>query len=290
MMPQAKTAARDFPAFCLPLLAAAGLPSPAAAQEASDHAKSPANPVAILVSVPFQFDFDPAGPGRHTDRSQLNIQPVTPIGLNADWNVLSLTLIALLSFDGPGFDETGIADMVTSVFLLPMQPTAGGWILGAGPVFLLPTGKDMLSAETCDASLAVVVLCQRGPWTHGGLANQIWPVGGSARTDINATFPPRFLIHTTPAGTSVAHNSKATHDGEADARSVRVDAVVSRVFGIGNRPVSAGRGARNRVESRTGGPRGRGPPPSSRRSTRNRPSPRAQMEVRSSAKPPHAGI
>jgi hypothetical protein len=240
------------------LLAAAGLPSPAAAQDASDLAKSLANPVASLISVPLQFNYDQLGPDGSTDRFSLNIQPVIPIDLNADWNIISRTIIPVLSFDGPGFDESGIGDVIQSFFFSPKEPTAGGWIWGAGPAFLLPTGKDTLSADTFAAGPTAVALRQQGPWTYGGLANHLWAVGSDPTTDINATFLQPFLTYTTPTGTSFTLNSESTYDWEADVWSVPINAVVARVFTIGDQPLSAAVGARYWAESPAGGPEGWG--------------------------------
>jgi hypothetical protein len=214
--------------------------------------------VASLISVPFQLNYDQLGPDGKTDRFTLNIQPVIPIELNDEWNVISRTIVPILSLDGPGVDESGLGDVVQSFFVSPKAPTAGGWIWGAGPVLLLPTGKDSLSADTFGAGPTAVALRQQGPWTYGALANHIWAIGDDPETDISATFLQPFVAYTTPSGTSFTLNSESTYDWEGDAWSVPINAVLSQVFTVGDQPFSAGVGARYWVESPDGGPEGFG--------------------------------
>jgi hypothetical protein len=110
-----------------------------------DLAKKLTNPVAALISVPFQLNYDqrfgPAGEGHKT---YLNFQPVVPIHLSAEWNLISRTILPIVEQEDvvPGTRQSGIGDITQSLFFSPAKPTAGGLIWGAGPVFLLPTGSD----------------------------------------------------------------------------------------------------------------------------------------------------
>ena len=76
-----------------------------------------------------------------------------------------------------------------SVFFSPKSPTAGGWIWGAGPVFLLPTAtQDVLGTDKWGLGPTGVVLKQSGPWTVGLLAGHVWSVAGNdSRADVSAT-------------------------------------------------------------------------------------------------------
>ena len=144
---------RIIPISALAMLAALHTLSASADQAAADLAKSLSNPVAALISVPFQYNYDHnIGTDNNGERHTLNIQPVIPISTSEDWNLFSRTILPITHqsdvFPGAG-SQTGTGDTVQSLFFSPKEPTASGWIWGAGPVVMLPTGsEDELTADT----------------------------------------------------------------------------------------------------------------------------------------------
>ena len=247
-------------ALCFATLASAQERS---APSAEELAKKLANPVAALISVPFQLNYyQDIGPERDGNRLTLNIEPVVPFELNNDWNLISRTILPVISqdeiFPGAG-GQSGIGDIVQSVFFSPKQPTASGWILGAGPVFLVPTGSDdLLSAKKWGAGPTGVALKQEGPWTYGVLANHIWSIGGSGPQDVSTTFLQPFVSYTTPSALSFTLNTESTYEWEREQWAVPINALVGKVTKVGDQLVSIGGGVRYWADSPDSGPHGWG--------------------------------
>ena len=158
------------------------VPQQVRADEGDDLAQQLSNPVASLISVPLQYNRDENfGPDERGDVTRLNIQPVIPFSLDADWNLITRTIVPIVGVDdlpAQGDSEAGLGDILASQFFSPVAPTAGGWIWGAGPVWLLPTATDdTLGAEQFGLGPTGVVLKQVGPWTYGMLANHVAPPG-----------------------------------------------------------------------------------------------------------------
>jgi hypothetical protein len=235
-----------------------------AQEDSSELAKKLANPVAALISVPFQLNYDhDIGVRDDGERWTLNIQPVVPIDLNQDWNIISRTILPVIHqediFPSAG-NQTGIGDIVQSVFFSPKEPTAGGWIWGAGPVFLLPTGSDdLLTGDKWGIGPTGVALRQRGPWTYGVLANHIWSFAGDDdRADISLTFLQPFCSYTTPSAWTFTINTESTYDWKNEEWSVPIHGMISKVTKIGGQLISVGGGVRYWAKSPDSGPEGLG--------------------------------
>lgn len=227
-------------------------------------AKKLTNPVASLISVPLQFNYDEnIGDNDDGERFVVNIQPVIPVSLNADWNVISRTILPLISQNdiAPGAgSQSGAGDVLQSVFFSPKEPSTGGWIWGAGPVFLLPTGsEDELTADKWGVGPTAVALKQAGPWTYGMLVNHVVDVAGdSDRDDISSTFFQPFLTYTTKSATTFALNIEGTHDWESDDSSIPLNFQINRITKLGNQIIQVGGGLRYWLENSEQGPEGFG--------------------------------
>ena len=245
------------------LLLAVAVPLCANAQDA-DLAKKLSNPIASLISVPFQYNYDrDIGPTDSGKQHRLNVQPVIPITLNDEWNLISRTIVPLVHQDDvvPGAgDQTGMGDILQSLFFSPKEPTAGGFIWGVGPVFLLPTATDdLLGGEKLGLGPTGIVLTQRGPWTVGGLTNHVWSVAGpSSRDDISNTFLQPFLSYNTPGGWTYSLSTESTYDWNRNDWSVPISAQVSKLMRFGKQPVSLQAGVRYWAEPANNGPEGWG--------------------------------
>jgi hypothetical protein len=216
------------------------LPLPAAAQSADELAKQTQNPVASLISVPLQGNWDFGLGDRDAVGTLLNVQPVMPFAITKSTNIILRVIMPLTSQPGPTDARiNGLGDIVTTVFFSPVK--SGRIIWGAGPVFLLPAAtSDPLGSEKLGLGPSVVALTQPGPWTIGILFNQIWSVSGANdRADVNSTFLQPFANYNLGDGLSVGVSTEATGNWEADETwTAPLLFNVSKVTLLGTRPVS----------------------------------------------------
>jgi hypothetical protein len=235
------------------------------ADQAAELAKKLANPVASLISVPIQANYDEKiGPNEEGSIWRINVQPVIPITLNDNWNVISRTIFPIIDqSDVPvnGMGESGIGDTVQSLFFSPKLPTARGVIWGLGPVILLPTAsEDELGGEKWGIGPTGVALKQSGPWTYGALFNHIESFAGSdARADVSATFIQPFLAYLfTKTKTTLGLNTESTYDWENEEWSVPINVSVAQLLKIGPQIIQVSLGARYWADTPEYGPDGWG--------------------------------
>lgn len=243
--------------------AAFTLSNPAPADAASgnndtDLAKKLSNPVADLISIPFQFNYDEGVGPSDAGVWKLNVQPVVPFTLNRDWNIISRTILPVIYQESPAptlDDEFGLGDTVQSFFFSPKEPS-DGWIWGVGPVFNLPTGTDdVLTSGKWGAGPTAVVLRQESGWTYGLLANHLWSFAGDDdRESLNVTFLQPFMAYTFPTATTVTLNTESTYDWNDSQWTVPLNLMVSQLVRLGKLPVSVGVGGRWYADSPDGGP------------------------------------
>jgi hypothetical protein len=255
MHKQSQLAAR---ALCAAAFLVATLLATAAHAElsAEDLAKIAQNPVGNLISVPFQENaYFNVGPLDGT-QNVLNIQPVIPFSISDDWNIITRTILPIISLPAfaPGQGGTsGIGDAQISAFLSPAKP--GAWIWGVGAVTQLPThSNDSLGNNNAGLGPTFVILhLERGsPWVYGVLLNNIWSIGSSGNPfsssspKYNNGLMQPFLNFNFESGAYLTTSPIITVNWEARGSNqwtVPMGGGVGKLFKIGKLPVNTQIGA-----------------------------------------------
>ena len=228
-------------------------------QDVDALAKQLSNPVASLISVPLQLNWD-NGLGENGLGSKwlLNVQPVIPISLSDEWNVISRTILPIVAQSDvvPGDShQSGLGDTVQSFFFSP-KAAVGGWIIGVGPAILLPTATDTALGNGKWGLGPTAVALRQTPsgWTYGLLWNHIWSVAGSSdRPAVNATYLQPFIAKGLGRGLTATANLEATYDFEGRNWVVPMNLTLSQVMKLGGQLVSIGGGVRYYFKSPSGG-------------------------------------
>jgi hypothetical protein len=206
--------------------------------------------VSSLISVPFQSNFDFNIGDENGWRYTMNFQPVVPVSITEDWNVIIRTIVPVIYqhnvVEDGGSAQFGLGDTTQSFFLSPKAPTSGGLIWGVGPVFLWPTGtNDLLDSEKWGVGPTGVFLWQKDEWTYGILANHIWSYAGDDdRPGVNQTFLQPFFNYTTKTGFGISLQTESTYDWKINEWNVPIELLFSQVVRVGRLPVSVQFGPR----------------------------------------------
>jgi|HubBroStandDraft_1064217.scaffolds.fasta_scaffold21071_3 hypothetical protein len=210
----------------------------------TDIAKQAQNPIARLISVPLENDFNPqTGPNKE-DSYVLQMKPVAPFRLSKDWNLITRTIIPVIQTPdpAPGVDgASGVGDISLSLFLSPAK--VGHVIWGAGPIISVPTASDdILGTKKLSVGPTVVALRSEGHWLYGTLVYNVISVAGpAARPDVNQMLMQPFINYNLPHKWYLTSSPYITANWEKrrnDRWTVPVGGGVGKIVHLENIPVN----------------------------------------------------
>lgn len=224
----------------VPVSTAAAAPADAAALAVKLQ-----NPVADVVSVQFQNNFNFGVGANNGTLYLLNFQPVIPLHITPEWNYIVRPVLPFISTSnvyGPGY-VTGLGDLEIETFLSPSAPGPFGIIWGIGPTSILPTAtQKKLGGDVMTLGPSGVALWQKNGWTVGSLVTQNWRVAGPG--DYNATYFQPFIAHTFKTATTISVDSESSYnwisEGADQDWTISFNNTYSQVIKIGKIPVQIG--------------------------------------------------
>ena len=232
-------------------------------EDATALAKKLQNPIGNLYSIPFQsntnFHYGPA----NGTQELLNIQPVIPLHITPDWNIITRTILPVIwqpSLQPAQTVPAGLGPTTFSAFVSPSQPVHG-WVWGVGPVVQLPTiTSKTLGSNVWGAGPTAALVYMKGPWVAGVLTNNVWSLGGTPPrrgTSYNAFLLQPFANYNFGGGWYVGSSPILTANWQVagdKAWTVPVGANIGRVIKIGGKlPVNFSAGAYYNVDRTEGG-------------------------------------
>jgi hypothetical protein len=209
--------------------------------ETAELARSAQNPIADLISLPLQNNTSYGAGPRERTANVLNIQPVLPFSITEDWNLITRTILPIVS--QPSFArgqdrQNGIGDTLFTAFASPAQPVWGKILVGVGPVVNIPTASDdRLGPDAWGMGISGVALTIMGPFVTGALVSQLWNLEGD---DFSVFTTQPFLNYNLPGGWYLTSSPIITADFEQDDNAwlVPVGAGVGKIVRLGKLPLN----------------------------------------------------
>lgn len=231
--------------FSVLLLPLAAAKARAAEESETELAKKTQNPVADLISLPLQNNMNGGIGPNNRMQNVLNVQPVIPISLNSEWNLITRTIMPIIAqpkLNTTSEDTWGLGDVNVTAFLSPAN--SGSFMWGVGPSIQLATGThDATGTRQWAAGPSVVALTMQGPWVIGGLVQQVWSfAGNSDRRSLSQALVQPFINYNLPNGWYLTMSPIITADWEATNGNkwlVPVGGGAGKVFRIGKLPFNA---------------------------------------------------
>lgn len=197
------------------------------------------NPLASMISLPFQYNTTFGG----TDFDAfnvLNIQPIMPFALSENWNLITRTVLPLISSPyGPDGQESGVGNTLLTGWFSPTK-SAGSWTLGAGPAINIPTASsELFGSSQWGGGPSVVAVYMKGKWVAGGLINNVW--GFSDTKELNSFLFQYFINYNLSNGWYLVTAPVITADWtgiDDDNWVIPIGGGIGKLIKLGNLPIN----------------------------------------------------
>jgi hypothetical protein len=207
-------------------------------------AKAAQNPLAAMISVPFQNNTNfNIGPDNQTQNVML-VQPVIPFDLNDEWNIISRTIVPIITqpdYITQDGTKTGIGNTQVVAYLSPKKAYKG-WIWGVSPVLMLPASNKEYGSKEWGGGVSALALTMPGNWVFGGLVTQIWAPSGDESNQINSTSIQYFVNYNLPDGWYLSTAPTMTYNWQAPSNekwTVPVGGGGGKIFRWGKQAMNA---------------------------------------------------
>ena len=238
-----------FPAvLCLALvmLSSVGATAQDQAADQAALAKKSQNPVANMISIPFEFWHNE---GQRGTGFTAIVKPVIPTSLGK-FNLINRFILPYASVNGTlrsslpnsdplAVDTKGLGDFTYQGFLSPAEP--GALIWGGGAALVVPTAStDQLGTDRWSAGPSVLLLGMPGKWVLGLLAQNVWDFAGSGDENVNIMTLQPILSYALKNGwylTSVPVITANWEAASSEVWTVPLGAGIGKVQKFGKRPI-----------------------------------------------------
>jgi hypothetical protein len=209
----------------------------------TELAKKTQNPIANMVSLPFQNNTQYGVGTADRTANTLNIQPIIPTKLSADWLLINRVVLPIVTQPGmvpAQSTESGLGDTLYTGWFAPMLE--GNVTVGLGPAVQIPTHTDdRLGNDHWGLGPSVVVVAMMDAWVVGGLINNVWSVGGSSDPSYNQMLIQPFVNYNLGDGWYLVTAPIMTANWEASSSetwTIPLGGGGGKVFRIGKQPVN----------------------------------------------------
>lgn len=228
------------------------------APDPDDLAMKLQNPVAHLISVPVENNWEFSESPTHPMDYYGNLKPVIPFRLGANWNLITRTLIPLSynTLSRSLSRRVGVGDVISTVYLSPERPVHD-WFWGIGPGVIVPTANNHdLGSGKWSAGPTGAVVTQHGPWSVTALVGQTWSFAGNRNRDpVNMTYLQPSLAYTTKSDTSYGIDTQSTYDWDAGVWQVPLELSVGQLIKVRRQSMNLGLTVRSHLDRPVGGPK-----------------------------------